>query len=397
MAGAPGDAADLASLEEHVQRYPDDGAARLRLAERHAAMGEIAAARAQLAPLAGDGHPLRNEALGRLAALAEREGQVRAAVACWERVLADDIDHPRAWAERTRLVPARSEIEVGAGGGLGAAAPTLESPAGVNVSRFAIVQELGRGASATVYLARDAALGLDLALMVLHPRRGADAAEADRRFFHEARTVAGLRHAGVVAIYDIDEPARTLVMEHLPGGTLRDRLRPLAPAGLAMADALALALGLLDALAYVHGHGVVHGDLTPRNLLLRAPAPAPLAPVLVDFGIARARGGSEPHAAEQPAGTPLYLAPEQLRGATSSESSDLFAAGTVLWEALAGRSMRTQADLVRESPWSRPLPAEVAVRAPRALVRAIEQLTAAEPGDRPSSAAAARTLLERAG
>src|SRR6185436_15745445 len=106
----------------------------------------------------------------------------------WERVLADDIDDGRAWAERSRLVPARTELEVGAGGGLGAAAPTLESPAGVSVSRYSIVQELGRGASATVYLARDAALGLDLALKVLHPRRGADAAEADRRFFHEART-----------------------------------------------------------------------------------------------------------------------------------------------------------------------------------------------------------------
>jgi tRNA A-37 threonylcarbamoyl transferase component Bud32 len=396
MATVPGDSADLASLEEHVQRYPDDGAARLRLAERHAAMGESAAARAQLAPLAADGHPLRFEALARLAALAEREGEVRTAVACWERVLADDIDHPRAWAERARLAPPRTELDPAAGGGLGPAAPTLESPAGVNVSRYAIVQELGRGASATVYLARDAALGLDLALKVLHPRRGADAAEADRRFFHEARTVAGLRHAGVVAIYDIDEPARTLVMEHLPGGTLRDRLRALAPAGLAAADALALARGLLDALAYVHGHGVVHGDLTPRNLLLRAPAPAALAPVLVDFGIARA-GGAEPHAGEQPAGTPLYLAPEQLRGAPSSESSDLFAAGAVLWEALAGRSMRTQADLVRESPWSRPLPAETAARTPRALVRAIEQLTAAEPADRPASAAAARALLDRPG
>jgi tRNA A-37 threonylcarbamoyl transferase component Bud32 len=393
MAPPAGDADDLASLEEHVQRYPEDGGARLRLAERLTAMGESAAARAQLVPLEADGHPLRAVALARLAALAEREGQVRAAVACWERVLADDIDDARAWAERSRLVPARTELEVGAGGGLGAAAPTLESPAGVSVSRYSIVQELGRGASATVYLARDAALGLDLALKVLHPRRGADAAEADRRFFHEARTVAGLRHAGVVAIYDIDEPARTLVMEHLPGGTLRDRLRALAPAGLAAGEALALARGLLEALAYVHGRGVVHGDLTPRNLLLRARPPAPLAPVLVDFGIARARG-AEPHAVEQPAGTPLYLAPEQLRGAASSESSDLFAAGAVLWEALAGRSMRTQADLVRESPWSRPLPTAAAARAPRALVRTIELLTAAEPADRPAGAAAARALLE---
>src|SRR4029453_11554233 len=83
--------------------------------------------------------------------------------------------------------------------------PTLDSAAGVDIGRFEILRELGRGSSATVYLARDRSLGLELALKVLHP--GAGMAERDRGFFHEARAVAGLRHPGVVAIYHADEPA----------------------------------------------------------------------------------------------------------------------------------------------------------------------------------------------
>ena len=227
------------------------------------------------------------------------------------------------------------------------AAPTLESAAGVNVSRFEILREIGRGTSATVYLARDRTLDLEVALKVLHQHAsGTASAELDRHFFHEARAVAALRHPGVVAIYDVDEDARTLVMEHIAGGTLRERVRQprMGPAaarrGLPVAEVLGLGRGLLSALGYVHERGVVHGDLTPRNILLRAPA----EPVLVDFGVARLEAlPDRPLGTEPAAGTPLYLAPERFRGAPSSQRSDLFAVGALLWEALVGQTLRTHA------------------------------------------------------
>ena len=80
--------------------------------------------------------------------------------------------------------------------------------------RYRLLRELGRGATATVYLARDEALTLDVALKVLHPQlSGQGRSESLRRFFADARLVAGVRHPGVVAIYDVDEAARALAME----------------------------------------------------------------------------------------------------------------------------------------------------------------------------------------
>src|SRR5581483_8754974 len=119
-------------------------------------------------------------------------------------------------------------------------------------------------------------LDIPIALKVLHPQLAGPArSEARRRFFAEARLAAALRHPGVIAIYDLDEAARTLSMEYVPGGTLRARLRQVAassPGGLSGGDGafdggeiLATARSLLEALAYVHARGIAHGDLKPSN------------------------------------------------------------------------------------------------------------------------------------
>ncbi len=284
-------------------------------------------------------------------------------------------------------------------------AATLISPEGIETLRYRLVRELGRGATSAVYLARDEMLGISVALKVLHPQLAAPArSEARRRFFAEARLAAALRHPGVIAIYDLDEPTRTLSMEYLAGGTLKARLR--APSGAAPSivpsvldadEIAATARSLLAALAYVHRQGVVHGDLKPSNLLLRAPGQV----VLADFGIAQlASGGAGDRGAvgggDSPAGTPLYLAPEQFRGAPSAPATDLFAAGAILWQVLTGAPLRDQTDLVTGA--HRP-----AVLAPRALAALtpggrqlatlITQLTQSNPGHRPPSAAAALAFL----
>jgi serine/threonine protein kinase len=211
--------------------------------------------------------------------------------------------------------------------------------------RFRLLREIGRGATATVYLARDESLDLAIALKVLHPQL-ADARRSDalRRFFAEARLAAAIRHPGAVAIYDVDEEARALAMEWIPGGTLRARLRENA-AGLPAAELTATARGLLSTLAYLHGRGIVHGDLKPSNLLLRVPGEI----VIADFGAAELVGADRAPAPET-GGTPLYLAPEQFRGAPSSPATDLYAVGAVLFEMSVGHPLRSHASLVRDSP-----------------------------------------------
>src|SRR5262249_54158609 len=137
-------------------------------------------------------------------------------------------------------------------------------------SRYRLLRELGRGSAATVYLARDDELGREVALKLLHPQLY-DAAHADARarFFQEARIAASLRHPGVVAIYDLDESLKLIVMEHCAGGSLRGRLLqgPLVPR-----EASWRMCELLSSLSHLHERGIVHRDLKPGNLLLREDA-----------------------------------------------------------------------------------------------------------------------------
>jgi serine/threonine protein kinase len=345
-------AAATAALRRHLGAAPSDLAARMRYARLLATCGERAAARRELEALDPNGllpDAITVEANRLLAELDESEGALGDAALRWERLLADDIDDPQARAQLRRL--RASDIQPPAEG----AAATLVSPEGVEMLRYRLLRELGRGTTAAVYLARDQVLDIPIALKVLHPQlAGPSRSEARRQFFAEARLAAALRHPGVIAIYDLDETARTLSMEYVPGGTLRARLRLLAtmPAtatttpgnALSAEEVLATTRSLLAALGYVHGQGIAHGDLKPSNLLLRAPG----AVVLADFGIARLITGALPAPGlhDAPAGTPLYLAPEQFQGAPASQATDLYATGAILWEMLMGRPLRDQNDLV---------------------------------------------------
>jgi serine/threonine-protein kinase len=379
-----------AALRQHLERQAGDVQARLRFARVLAACGEREAARRALAPLDGSGPdaPAPTVEVHRaLAELDEADGEIAAAAERWERILADDIDDPQARAHLASLRPAER-------GPTHSPTDTLVSPEGLEAMRYELVRELGRGATAAVYLAADRDLGIEIALKVLHPQLAAPTrAEARRRFFAEAKVAAAIRHPGVIAIYDVDEAARALTMEYVPGGTLRARLREAGhlPAG----EIVATARSLLGALGYVHGRGIVHGDVKPSNLLLRAPGDV----VLADFGAAEllddARTGDGPDG-ERPGGTPLYLAPEQFQGARPSPLTDLYAVGTIVWEMAAGRSMRQHADLLRGAYHPTPLPGDaLASLGPTAstLVPFVAALVAADPARRPQTAAAALAQL----
>ncbi|HXI57564.1 MAG TPA: serine/threonine-protein kinase [Polyangia bacterium] len=384
----------ITSLRTYVDAHPDDDANRLRFAGLLAQAGDRAAARRHLGMLdrrgawPTDGGQQANRAL---AEIDEAEGAIASAALRWERVLADDIDDPQARARLRALRPHAEAVPLAAG-----ESATLVSPEGVETLRYRLVRELGRGATSAVYLARDEMLGIFIALKVLHPQLAAPArSEARRRFFAEARLAAALRHPGVIAIYDLDEPTRTLSMEFLAGGTLRTRLRGEGP--LDSEEIITVATSLLSALAYVHRQGVVHGDLKPSNLLLRAPGQV----VLADFGIAQltaSDGGPvvRSGAAEAPAGTPLYLAPEQFQGAPASRATDLFAAGAILWEVLTGAPLRGQADLMTGlyHPATVKTPALAALSPDtRRLATLVAQLTESDPNQRPESAAVALAHL----
>jgi serine/threonine protein kinase len=393
-------------LQRHLGQKPGDASARLRLGELLFALGETAAARQVLrvldeaAETAGEEGRLAARGNRVLALIDEREGALSSAEIRWEKMLAEDIDDPEARAHLRALRPAVAH------GMPDPSLATLAAPEGIRTARFRLIRELGRGSSATVYLVRDERLDLPLALKVLHPQlASAPRADARARFFAEARLAARLRHPGVVAIYEVDEATRSLAMEYLPGGTLRDLLmargggntardggwirRPMDPREL-----LATATSLLDALGYVHQAGVVHGDLKPGNVLVRAAGDV----VLADFGGARLTDPAAITAglASGTQGTPLYLAPEQFRGAPAAAATDLFATGAILWELATGTPLRRRRDLLPDTDapavLSSALFDDLGPDGP-ALRALIEALISPTPESRPPTAAAARAEL----
>ena len=185
--------------------------------------------------------------------------------------------------------------------------------------KFDVTQRLGAGGTGVVYLARDTALGRDVALKTLPALRDGSV----ERLRDEARAMAALNHPSLATIYGLDVWRRTpvLVVEHLAGGTLAARL---AHGPLAAADVVALGIRLLDALAYMHDRGLLHRDVKPANIGFTADGAAKL----LDFGLSAAVG--------PPAGTPGYLPPEALAGAAPDTAVDLWGAATVLAQA-AGR------------------------------------------------------------
>ncbi|MDZ4694851.1 MAG: serine/threonine-protein kinase [Deltaproteobacteria bacterium] len=388
---------ELSRLRQVLLQNPLDRNTRLQLGRLLAQDVDLEAACDVLGPLvrenAQSSEPddeFTSEAVLLVARLETRSGRQNAASVLWQRLLADNIDHPEARTQLARMQSSRRTP-------LPPAAPrneaTLVSPQGVSAGRYQLVREIGRGATSTVYMAVDHELALNIALKVLHPELGAtNKKQARERFFWEARAAARLRHPGVVAVYDLDERTRSLAMEYLPGGTLRSRISETSTP-IPIPEILETGRKLLETLAFVHESGLVHGDLKPRNILLRAPG----LPVLADFGVARLVA-DDPRNAHGPAGTPLFLAPEQLQGAPPSPATDLFAVGAVLWEMVAGRPMRTLGDLVAGRHRHASLPAESIKRSagvPMAdvLFSLLIDLTALTPADRPESARRAAEMI----
>ena len=204
------------------------------------------------------------------------------------------------------------------------------------LGRFHLLRELGRGAQAQVWLAHDPRLDREVALKLLDPSADADAVSL---WLHEARAVSRLTHPHIVPVFEADEHdgQSYLVFEFVDGPTLSEarRQRPRLPAR----EAVTLLLGGLDALAAAHEQGIVHRDLKPSNILLGRDGRARV----MDFGIAARTAQGDGRIV----GSPGYMSPEAARGEAPVPAMDVFAAGVVLGELLAGAPLMRETDPMR--------------------------------------------------
>jgi len=257
---------------------------------------------------------------------------------------------------------------------------TVSSPF---ASRYVIERELGRGATAIVYLARDLAQGRMVAIKMLrHELVSSVGAEL---FLREIRLLAGLQHPHIVPVLDSGEANGTLycVLPFMDGGTMRDRLR--RDKQLPLADVIAIGRAMAGALGAAHAKGLVHRDVKPENILFTSGQAC-----LADFGIARAlvkASGDSTTSTGIVRGTPAYMSPEQASGERDYDGrSDIYSLACVLYEAIAGVAAfvgATSQSVVAQRLSHMPRPLHVyRPKVPAGLEQVLEHALATAPADR---------------
>ena len=228
--------------------------------------------------------------------------------------------------------------------------------AGTKLGPYEIQAPLGAGGMGEVYRARDTRLGRDVAIKVL-PAHLSSNPDLRQRMEREARSISSLNHPNICTLHDIgsQDGVDFLVMEHLDGETLADRLHRGA---MPLEEALEIAIKIADALDKAHARGIVHRDLKPANIMLTRngpklmdfglakPAPglssasgaSPLTPSTPTMSVAALSGSASPLTQKGTVvGTFQYMAPEVLQGAEADARSDIFSFGCVLYEMFTGR------------------------------------------------------------
>ncbi|MEO7822036.1 MAG: serine/threonine-protein kinase [Gemmatimonadaceae bacterium] len=245
---------------------------------------------------------------------------------------------------------------------------------------YEVLEEIGRGAMAVVYRARERQLHRDVAVKVL-PFEIVSDAEGVERFQREARTAAQLEHPHIVPIYRVGRSGRVIffTMKLLSAESLSVRLARLGR--LPVTEVRRVLSETALALGYASGRGIVHRDVKPDNIMLDAEGRC----VVTDFGIARSKGDADLTAAGISIGTPRYMSPEQARGKHVDGRSDIYSLGVVGYHCLTGTVPFSGDDAVGilldhvQSPVPRPA---LASDDERALYAVIERMLAKDPGAR---------------
>ena len=257
---------------------------------------------------------------------------------------------------------------------------------GKTIGNYRVLERAGRGGMAAVYKAYQPALDRYVAIKVIHEQLVADNQDFFRRFQHEAKLVANLRHPNIVQVYDfgVADQVPYMVMEYLEGDTLKARLIELAEQKqiMPLAEARRIFLAVADALDYAHQQGMIHRDVKPANVFLTTRGDV----ILMDFGIARLTDGTQYTATGAMVGTPDYMSPEQGRGERGDARSDIYALGIMLYEMVTGR-VPYQADtplavILKHISDPLPLPETLNPALPPAVAQVIYKALAKEPNDR---------------
>ena len=231
-----------------------------------------------------------------------------------------------------------------------------------------------------VYCAQHSRIGRRAAVKILTHASNSDGSL--ERFFNEARIQSSLRHPNVATLYDFTEVngQPCIIMEYVDGQTLFERIRPSGP--LEMAEAVYIFQAVVEAIAYIHGNGVVHRDIKSNNIKISSSGEVKL----LDFGIAKSEASEHLTATGSVIGTLEYLSPEQVVGGVADARSDIWALGVLLYEMVTGRvpfqsatigEMCKKIERVDYTP-----PATLNPTVPRDVVTIISKCLRKNPADR---------------
>ncbi len=198
--------------------------------------------------------------------------------------------------------------------------------------RYKVIETIGGGGMANVYLARDMILDRDVAVKVLRPDYSDDQ-EFIRRFHREAQAATSLNHPNIVSIYDVGEEEKIfyIVMEVVEGTTLKQYIQKYAP--LSNEESVNIMLQLTSAIEHAHENQIVHRDIKPQNILIDDNGIVKVT----DFGIAVALSSTTITQTNSFLGSVHYLSPEQARGGMATKKSDIYSLGIVMFELVTGR------------------------------------------------------------
>ncbi len=259
---------------------------------------------------------------------------------------------------------------------------------------YRIESELGRGAMARVFLARDLRHDRAVAVKLLPPDLATPAMA--ERFLREIRITAALQHPNILPLMDSGTSAGLCwyVMPFVQGESLRALLKD---GPLPLLDASRFAVEVARALSHAHSHGVVHRDIKPENIMVSGGHA-----IVMDFGLGRALSGGATStrltAMGLPLGTPAYMSPEQIQGGDADERSDVYGLGCVLYEMVTGRPPFTGAlsQVLRAQVNDPPTPAsKLRPGLPQAIDRAVDRALQKDPARRYPNADEFVTDLER--